>query len=279
MRSCIKMRLLSPSCWDESTVYCSSSCQVSSPSMSLRWIATDSRFVFCAHCIKEVDLAGGGEKLSHWNVTPTCSITSRPAGADSLVFLKNSGKKNPPLALLPQWSSYKPFINPVSSLWPRLLHYSIHTWCLRVWALLQLHDLVPTRLLLVQKLPAPLFKAYKRDATGPAACVCSLVLFSLLLNDSCLNDTKANVFLLCFFCLYSSVSLTLISKWGQLIQISSFLPKLMRRLRDSQLPSGKQKRMFLSNGNAAAAVRLLILGLTRWDCMIVFGAFLPEREH
>lgn len=104
----------------------------------------------------------------------------------------------------------------------------------------QLHDLVPTRSLLIQKLPAPLFKACKRDTTGLAACVCSLVLFSLLLNDSCLNDNPCFFFLF-VFCLYSPISLTLISKWGQLIHISFFLPKLMRRLRGSPLPSGKQK--------------------------------------
>lgn len=52
----------------------------SSPSMSLKWITTDSRFVFCWDCIKEVDVASGCEKLSHWNVPLTCIIFSWPAG-------------------------------------------------------------------------------------------------------------------------------------------------------------------------------------------------------
>lgn len=62
------------------------------------------------------------------------------------------------------------------------------------WVDLSLPDrhLVQTWLILIQKFLAPLFKAHKRDMTGPAARARSLVLFSLLLKDSCLNDTKAN---------------------------------------------------------------------------------------
>lgn len=96
--SCIKMRHWSVSCWD-SAIYCSSGCHFSSPSMSLKWITTDSRFVFSSDCVKEVDVASGCEKLSQWNVPLTCIIFS---------WTPDDEKNDPPLTLLPRWTSYYP---------------------------------------------------------------------------------------------------------------------------------------------------------------------------
>lgn len=58
-------------------------------------------------------------------------------------------------------------------------------------ALSDLRDLVQTWLLLIPKHLAPLCKAYKYGTRG--CHVWSMVMFLLLLNDSCLNDTKANL--------------------------------------------------------------------------------------
>lgn len=64
----------------------------------------------------------------------------------------------------------------------------------------------------------------------------SMVIYLLLLTDSGLTDTKANLLFVQVF-----IPLTLVLKRGQLIKILVFLSKLKRLLRGCQFLGSKQK--------------------------------------